>query len=87
MDTQWPRWEVFKQDTPSKPHQAVGSVHAADPQHALLTARNIFARRPQAVSMWVARADDIFSWTKEEIAEGQLKAESHKARGLQHPAK
>ncbi len=70
MDTQWPRWEVFKQDTPNKPHQAVGSVHAADPQHALLTARNIFARRPQAVSMWVARADDIFSRTKEELAEG-----------------
>jgi ring-1,2-phenylacetyl-CoA epoxidase subunit PaaB len=69
MDTQWPRWEVFKQDTPAKPHQAVGSVHAADPQHALLTARNIFARRPQAISMWVVRAEDIFSWTKEELAE------------------
>ncbi|GIW24588.1 phenylacetic acid degradation protein [Meiothermus sp.] len=72
MDTQWPRWEVFKQDTPSKPHQAVGSVHAADPEHALLTARNVFARRPQAVSMWVVRADDIFSWTKEELLEANL---------------
>ncbi|WP_018466961.1 phenylacetic acid degradation protein [Calidithermus timidus] len=71
MDTQWPRWEVFKQDTPSKPHQAVGSVHAADPFHALLTARNVFARRPQAVSMWVAPASAIFSVTKEELAEGQ----------------
>lgn len=84
MDTEWPRWEVFKQDTPNKPHQAVGSVHAADPQHALLTARNVFARRPQAVSMWVVRADNIFSWTKEEIAEGQMpKAESNQALGLQ----
>jgi ring-1,2-phenylacetyl-CoA epoxidase subunit PaaB len=69
MDTQWPRWEVFKQDTPSKPHQAVGSVHAADPEHALLTARNVFARRPLAVSLWVVRAEDIFSWTKEELAQ------------------
>jgi ring-1,2-phenylacetyl-CoA epoxidase subunit PaaB len=69
MDTQWPRWEVFKQDTPSKPHQAVGSVHAADPEHALLTARNVFARRPLAVSIWVVRAEDIFSWTKEELAQ------------------
>ena len=43
-DTQWPRWEVFKQDTPKKPHQAVGTVHATDPEHALLTARNVFAR-------------------------------------------
>ena len=69
METQWPRWEVFKQDTPSKPHQAVGSVHAADPEHALLTARNVFVRRPQAVSLWVARAEDVYAWTKEELAE------------------
>jgi ring-1,2-phenylacetyl-CoA epoxidase subunit PaaB len=71
MDTQWPRWEVFKQDAPHKPHQAVGSVHAVDPEHALLTARDIFVRRPQAVSLWVAPASAIFSVTKEEIAEGQ----------------
>ncbi|RDI95052.1 phenylacetic acid degradation protein [Meiothermus sp. QL-1] len=70
MDTQWPRWEVFKQDTPQKPHQAVGSVHAADPLHALLTARNVFVRRPQAVSLWVVRAEEVYAWTKEEIAEG-----------------
>jgi len=82
MDTQWPRWEVFKQDTPSKPHQAVGSVHAADPEHALLTARNVFARRPQAVSMWVARADDIYSWTREEILEGFSKARTDTGRAL-----
>ena len=66
-DTQWPRWEVFKQDTPKKPHQAVGMVHATDPEHALLTARNVFARRPKAVSMWVVPAKDIFSVTAEEI--------------------
>ena len=70
MDTQLPRWEVFKQDTPNKPHQAVGSVHAADPQHALLTARNVFARRPLAVSMWVVRAEDVFSVTREELLAG-----------------
>ncbi len=66
-DTQWPRWEVFKQDTPKKPHQAVGTVHATDPEHALLTARNVFARRPRAVSMWVVPAEDIFSVTAEEL--------------------
>ena len=83
MDTQWLRWEVFKQDTPSKPHQAVGSVHAADPEHALLTARNVFARRPQAVSMWVARADDIHSWTREELLEGfpKVRADASLAPG------
>lgn len=68
-DTQWSRWEVFKQDTPKKPHAAVGSVHAGDAEHALLTARNVFARRPAAVSMWVAPAESIFSVTAEELAE------------------
>lgn len=67
-DTQWPRWEVFKKDTEKKPYQAVGSVHAVDPEHALLNARNVFVRRPQAVSLWVVRAKDIFSKTKEELA-------------------
>ncbi|MCS7059490.1 MAG: phenylacetic acid degradation protein [Meiothermus sp.] len=83
MDTQWPRWEVFKQDAPGKPHQAVGSVHAADPEHALLTARNVFARRPQAVSLWVVRAEEVFSWTKEEIAQDPaLQGGATPARGL-----
>ena len=66
-DTQWPRWEVFKQDAPNRPHQAVGSVHATDPEHALVTARNVFARRPAAVSMWVAPADAIFTRTLEQL--------------------
>ena len=69
MDTQWPRWEVFKQDTPKKPHQAVGTVHATDAEHALLTARSVFARRPNAVSLWVVPADSVFSVTAEELAE------------------
>lgn len=70
QDTQGSRWEVFKQDTPKKPHQAVGSVHASDPEHALLTARNVFVRRPNAVSLWVVPAGEIFSRTAEELAGG-----------------
>ena len=65
---QWPLWEVFKQDTATKVHQAVGSVHAVDGEHALLTARSVFVRRPSAVSMWVVRADDITSYTQEMLA-------------------
>ncbi|PNY81556.1 phenylacetic acid degradation protein [Deinococcus koreensis] len=66
-DTQWPRWEVFKQDAPGRPHQAVGSVHAGDPDHALLTARNVFVRRPAAVSLWAVRGDDLLTATPEEL--------------------
>ena len=67
-DTQWPRYEVFKQDTPKKVHQAVGTVHAPDPQVALLNARNVFVRRPKAVSLWVVPAGSILSFTAEELA-------------------
>lgn len=66
-DTQWPRWEVFKQDAPQRPYQAVGSVHAGDPEHALLTARNVFVRRPAAVSLWAVREADILTATPEEL--------------------
>ncbi len=66
-DSQWPRWEVLKQDSERKVHQAVGSVHAADAEHALLMARTVFARRPSAVSMWVAPAARIHTWTAQEI--------------------
>ncbi len=64
---QGPRWEVFKQDAAGKPHQAVGSVHAADAEHALLMARSVYARRPAAISMWVAPADAVFAVTAEAL--------------------
>lgn len=81
-DTQWPRWEVFKQDSATKPHQGVGSVHAGDGEHALLTARNVFARRPNAVSMWVVPAEKVFSATAEEVAKNpdMLKGEARGER-------
>ena len=66
-DTQWPRYEVFKQDSPDKPHQAVGSVHAPDGEAALLLARDVFVRRPKCVSLWVAPAGAIFSRTHQEL--------------------
>lgn len=66
-DSQWPRWEVLKKDNERKAHQAVGSVHAADAEHALLMARTVFARRPSAVSMWVAPAARIHTWTAQEL--------------------
>ena len=71
QDTQWPRWEIFKQDSAAKVHQAVGSVHATDPDHALLTARSVFARRPAAVSLWAVREQDISAITREELENGQ----------------
>ncbi len=68
MDTQWPRYEVFKQDNERKVHEAVGSVHAADAEMALLNARHVFVRRPSAVSLWVVPESAIYSRTAEELA-------------------
>lgn len=68
-DTQWPRWEVFKQDNPRKPHQAVGTVHAGDAETALLEARNVFVRRPSAVSLWVCPAQVVYARTAEQLAD------------------
>jgi len=75
------RWEVFKQDAPGRPHQAVGSVHGADAEHALLNARHVFGRRPSAVSVWVVPADRVFSRTAEE-----LEAEAGRGDGTAAPA-
>ena len=62
---------MFKQDAAGKVHQAVGSVHATDPEHALFTARSVFARRPAAVSLWAVREHDICSMTREELENGR----------------
>lgn len=70
-DTQWPRYEVFKQDRPGSPYENVGSVHAADAEMALQNGRDIFARRPQCHGLWVVPATAIFSQTAEQLANWQ----------------
>lgn len=66
-DTQWPRYEVFKQDNPKKQHEAVGSVHAPDAELALQNARDVFVRRPSAVSLWVVPANAILMVSRQEL--------------------
>ncbi len=68
MDSQWQRFEVFKQDAPTQPHQNVGTVHAPDAEIALLNARDVFGRRPSCVSLWVVPEQAILSATAEELA-------------------
>jgi ring-1,2-phenylacetyl-CoA epoxidase subunit PaaB len=74
-DTQWPTYQVFKQDRPGSPHENVGSVHAPDAEIALQNARDVFVRRPECASLWVAPESHITSRTAEELASG-LPAES-----------
>lgn len=67
-DTQWARFIVFLQAQADEAHQYSGSVHAPDAELALMNARDVFVRRPECVSLWVVRADQIFSKTMEELA-------------------
>ena len=68
-DTQWKRYQVFVQEAEGKPHLDYGSVHAPDAELALLNARDVFARRPECISMWVVPADAIYSITAEALKE------------------
>lgn len=68
-DTQWPRFEVFQQDRPGRSHRNIGTVHAPDKEMALLNARDVFARRPATVSLWIVPVAEILCRTAEELAE------------------
>jgi ring-1,2-phenylacetyl-CoA epoxidase subunit PaaB len=37
----------------------VGTVHAADAEHAIDNARDVYTRRSEGVSLWVVRSADI----------------------------
>ena len=68
-DTQWPRFMVFEQAAEGEPLLHNGTVHAPDVEMALLNARDVFARRPDGVTFWVVPAEDIFTQTREELAQ------------------
>jgi len=57
--TQPTLYEVFIRSHHATGHQHVGSVRAGDAEEALLHARDLYTRRGEGVSVWVARADAI----------------------------
>ncbi|MFQ5459698.1 MAG: hypothetical protein ACE5EL_02775 [Anaerolineae bacterium] len=60
-DTEWEDWEVFQQERRGEHHAHVGTVHAPDPETALLMAKESFARRGPCVNLWVVRAPDVYA--------------------------
>ncbi len=68
-DTQFPSYTVFDQPAEGKPTFYAGSVHAPDPEMALLNARDVFGRREDHVCLWVVRATQIYAKTAEELAQ------------------
>jgi len=66
-DKSWPLWEVFTQGSDGAPHQHAGSVHATDAEHALQNARDVYARRNEAVNLWVVPSAAITASTPEDM--------------------
>jgi ring-1,2-phenylacetyl-CoA epoxidase subunit PaaB len=56
-------WEVFIQPKTGAPHEHAGSVRANDAEMALQNARDVYARRGEAISLWVVPAEAITATT------------------------
>lgn len=59
MTQETPVWEVFIRPRNGLSHKHVGSVHAADEVLALQSARDVYTRRGEGLSVWVVRSKDI----------------------------
>lgn len=57
-------WEVFVQAKPGLPHKHAGSLHAPDAEMALKSARDVYTRRSEGVSIWVVPASEITATTE-----------------------
>jgi ring-1,2-phenylacetyl-CoA epoxidase subunit PaaB len=64
---QWPLWEVFIQPPKGAPFEHAGSVHAVDAESALQNARDVYARRGEAVNIWVVPTAAITASTPEDV--------------------
>lgn len=57
--SQWLLWEVFIRQRRGLSHVHVGSLHAPDAETALLSARDVYTRRVEGISLWVVASADI----------------------------
>lgn len=62
----WPLWEVFVRSRRGLSHQHVGSLHAPDGEMALRSARDVYTRRGEGVSLWVVPSTAIVATTPDE---------------------
>lgn len=58
---QFQTFEVFAQKKRGTHHEHVGSLHAPNPEMALLFAKEQYGRRGVCVNMWVTKTSDIFA--------------------------
>ena len=62
----WPLWEVFVRGRRGLSHTHAGSLHAPDAAVALRSARDLFTRRSEGVSIWVVPAASITASSPDE---------------------
>ena len=62
---EWPLWEVFIRSQHGLAHRHVGSLHAVDAETAIRSARDVYTRRNEGLSIWVVRAADIVASSPE----------------------
>lgn len=53
-------FEVFQQVKRGTHHQHVGSLHAPNPEIAILFAKEQYCRRGKSVNLWVVKTSDVF---------------------------
>ena len=58
----WPMWEVFVRARRGISHVHIGSLHAADADTALQSARDVYTRRGEGASLWVVRSSEIHAF-------------------------
>lgn len=59
VDHGWQLWEVFVRPKRGLSYTHCGSVHAADSESAVQNARDAYARRGEAISLWVVPSSAI----------------------------
>jgi ring-1,2-phenylacetyl-CoA epoxidase subunit PaaB len=63
LETQenWETYEVFHQKKRGEQHIHVGIVHAANPEMALILAKETFGRRRQTANLWVVKSSQVYT--------------------------
>lgn len=56
---EWETYEVFHQKKRGEQHIHAGIVHAANPQMALVMAKEAFGRRRQTANLWVVKSSEV----------------------------
>ncbi|HEY3251168.1 MAG TPA: phenylacetic acid degradation protein [Ignavibacteria bacterium] len=57
----WETYEVFHQKKRGEQHIHVGIVHAANPDMAIVLAKETFGRRRQTANLWVVKSSQVYA--------------------------